>query len=375
MAKKKAAVRKTDSIADFMQEVNGAYGQTVVSLRNSRRISSIRRTSTGIFDLDVATGGGWPVGRSILIIGEFSTGKTELATQAAISMSQYDKATRKRLTEVEDGEPCRTLFVDFENALDEDWVNLKGFDTSINPVCQPDSANQGVDIIDRAIAENHFGLIIVDSISSMSPAIEIEKSADEAIMGAHAKLVNSAYRKWVRSQLEVQMRGEHPATIIALNHPREKIGFVMGDPRVIPHGKKQQEASSVIVWLKTQSYDASNKQATGLTSVALGGNLYKNKTHVPRQNFECDLYLRDAGPEHPKGSIDNIKPLLKRAKDQEIIRKSTKKSTGWVCMGMEVPTLKKIEERCRREPAFMQRLWDVTVKKITGYDAKEGRTV
>lgn len=376
MAKKKAAPEKTESIEAFMESVNGTYGQTVVSKKSTRRTNTTRRTSTGLFDLDIALGGGWPVGRNALIVGEYSTGKTEIAIRAAITMAQYDKKTRKRLSEVENGEPCRTLMVDFENALDEDWVNLKGFDTEVNPVCWPDSAGQGVDIIDRAIIENHFGLIIVDSVSAMTPALEIERSADDnAMMGAQAKLVNMAFRKWVTSQTAVQMRGEYPATIIALNHPREKIGFVMGDPRIIPHGKKQAEASSIILWLGQHSYDAANKDSVGLASVELKGNVQKNKTYVPRQNFTSTLYLRDAGEDHPKGSVDNIKPLIARAKDQNIIRKSEKKANAWACMGSVYPTQKAIANRLKAEPEFMQKLWDATVKSLTGYDATAGRTV
>lgn len=376
MAKKKAAKReRTNSVEEWMTKANTAYKTTVAATAGMERKNRTRRFSTGSLELDIASGGGWPVGKNILGVGKYSTGKTEIATRAAIAVAQYDKKTMKRLFEVEDGEPCRTLVADFENTFDTEWSKLKGFDVEKNPICLFDCGAQGVDVITDAIEENHFGLIIVDSIGTMIPTLEIEKSAEDANVGAHAKLVNGAYRRWVSAQTRVSMRGEIPATIIALNHPSVAIGILFGDNRVIPHGEGQTKYSSMIFWMNSHSYDADNKDSVGLTSTEIKGNFTKNKTYVPRQNFAYRLYLRDAGEEHPKGSIDNETPLVKRALDNGIIRKSEKKANAWACMGKVYSTQKLIKERIREDDEFRRELWDAVVKKITGYDAKEGRTV
>ena len=355
------------TVSDFMAIVNTTYKRPLMACgEKGKWVLNCPRFSSGILSLDEALGGGWPFGKLILIGGEFSTGKTEIALNAVISVQEYDHHTRVHKLLMPEGKtftPGRVLWIDAENSFDRDWAVSKGVDISHHVFARTESAEEAIDIVKVAANQNLFDLIIIDSIAQMTPMTELEESSESWQMGLSARLMNKAYRVWNASlaRRSANMMGGGPA-IIALNQMRYKIGMVYGDPRVLPGGQQQIYCSSIILYTKSATYDS--KEQAEMESVELGGIIYKNKTAVPRQNYSFSLQLKN-GEDMKAGQLDNEKQLVKRGKELKLVVKNV--GTGYTFAGTEYRTLEELENACRNNATLRFKLWRSVVTISTGY--------
>lgn len=173
MVEKKAAPKALD-----------AYTKSGVLMRGDDARLDITRVSSGLPQLDAILGGGFAYGRNVLCVGPESTGKTVLA--------QYLVASQQR---AENGrEEC--LLVDTEMSYDRDWWKVSGVDTSKLDVAQPYSGEQAIDIIVAAMTSNpKLGVVVLDSIATLSPTAIQEKASGERTVASLANLVTAMYQK------------------------------------------------------------------------------------------------------------------------------------------------------------------------------------
>lgn len=217
--------------AEFIEKLNKELGQGAATCGTATsQTMNVSRFSSNIVELDHALGGGWPFGRISVVAGEYSTGKSEIALQACASIVNYDHRTKKHKYLFSEKElpsfvPGTAMYVDVEGAFDPVWAALKGFDVNHHILVRPESAEQAIDAISFAIDNNQVDLIILDSIAQMTPAKEIETSAEDWQMGLAARMNNKACRKWM-SLLMARSRvpGGAPA-LLMLNQFRLKIGL------------------------------------------------------------------------------------------------------------------------------------------------------
>ena len=316
----------TDRAKNFIATINKGYGCQVAEVGGKFSALNIPRYSSGILSLDVALGGGWPFGKISVTAGEYSTGKTLLSIKACQSVENYDHATKLHKDYVKDNfEPGTALVVDMENSWDMVWAKANGFDADRHVVARPEYSQQAADIITRAIRENTFDLIIVDSIAEMTPSEEIEESSEDWQMGLAARVNNKAIRRWNGSLRKMTSQGTVGPHIMMVNQFRMKLGMVFGDPRTLPGGKAQEFCSSIIVYTKSQKYEDTASKEIG--SGKYRGVVWKNKTYVTRQNYEFNMYLRDC-EEGITGKVDNEKQLVKMAKKYRLLVKDKKWKFG-----------------------------------------------
>lgn len=361
------ANKQIATVGDFMAIVNATYKRPLMASGDKGKwVLNCPRFSSGIISLDEALGGGWPFSKLILVGGEFSTGKTEIAINAMISVQNYDHDTRVHKLLMPEGKkftPGRCLWIDAENSFDREWAAKKGVDIANHVFARTESAEEAIDIVKVAANQNLFDLIIIDSIAQMTPTTEIEESSENWQMGLAARLMNKAYRVWNASlaKRSANIMGGGPA-IIALNQMRYKIGMVYGDPRVLPGGQQQIYCSSIILYTRANTYNS--KEEAEMESVALGGIVYKNKTAIPRQNYEFSLQLKD-GEGQKAGELDNCKQLVKRGKELKLITKNA--GTGYTFAGIEYRTLEELENACKNNAILNFKLWRSIVTISTGY--------
>ena len=236
--------------------------------------------------LNRALGGGFPYGRQVLLWGSKSSAKSSLCLQM-IGMAQKE------------GKLC--AWVDAEMSYDEEWAKSLGVDTTQLIYSEARSIN---DMVDVGVALLHAGvdLIVIDSISSLLPAVYFEKDSDELKsldqtkqIGAESKDLKHA---WL--MLNYANNREKPALIVAISQARNNIQatYTQAAPT---GGLTTQFMSSTIVKLFSSSSDSQAIKA----KIQIGDKLIEqkvgrkvrwevlnSKTSAPGDSAEYDFYYR-----------------------------------------------------------------------------------
>jgi recombination protein RecA len=236
--------------------------------------------------LNRALGGGFPYGRQVLLWGSKSSAKSSLCLQM-IGMAQKE------------GKLC--AWVDAEMSYDEEWAQKLGVDTSQLIYSEARSIN---DMVDVGVALLHAGvdLIVIDSISSLLPAVYFEKDSDELKaldqtkqIGAESKDLKHA---WL--MLNYANNREKPALIIAISQARNNIQatYTQSAPT---GGLTTQFMSSTIVKLFSSSSDSQAikgkiKVGDKIIEQKIGRKVrwevLNSKTSAPGDSAEYDFYYR-----------------------------------------------------------------------------------
>lgn len=137
----------------------------------------VHKQATPSIGLNVALRGGFAYGRQVLIYGSKSAGKSTFCLQM-IADAQHD------------GKVC--AWIDAENSFDPEWAARLGVDIDKLIVSRAHKINDAVDIGCKLL-EAGVDILVIDSISSMLPAVFFEKKgelkdlADTKQMGADAR--------------------------------------------------------------------------------------------------------------------------------------------------------------------------------------------
>ena len=208
-----------------LTQIEKNYGAGAIQQLGKSSNQKIETISTGSLTLDVALGGGGlPKGRVIEIYGPESSGKTTLALHA-IAESQREGGV--------------AAFVDAEHALDPKYAKSLGVDIDNLFVCQPDSGEMALDIVDQLVRSNAVDIVVVDSVAALVPRAELEGEMSDSSIGLQARLMSKAMRKITGSL------GKSQTTVIFLNQLRSKIGVLYGSPEITSGGNALKFYASV----------------------------------------------------------------------------------------------------------------------------------
>ena len=245
-----------DSRLDIvLKQIDKKYGKGTV-IRGSQ-YPDLPRFSSGIFSLDVEIGGGIPRGRILIMTGNESTGKTTVAKKVLATAQntcaecgshyQADKETGEwQCPRCKDGgRPFKGFYCDIEGTFDPRWFEALGGHPEDLYLFQPEFAEQAVDVIEAVIRTGEVDIVVIDSIAMMSPAVEIEKSAEDQLMGTHAKLVNRMIRAIQAGFNSLGTANTHKPTVLLINQLREKVGVMFGNTRRCREERGQSFASSI----------------------------------------------------------------------------------------------------------------------------------
>jgi recombination protein RecA len=236
--------------------------------------------------LNRALGGGFPYGRQVLLWGSKSSAKSSLCLQT-IGLAQRQ------------GKLC--AWIDAEMSYDEEWAQKLGVDTSQLIYSEARSINDMVDV-GVALLQAGVDLIVIDSISSLLPAVYFEKDSDELKaldqtkqIGAESKDLKHA---WL--MLNYANNREKPALIIAISQARNNIQatYTQAAPT---GGLTTQFMSSTIVKLfssgsDSQAIKSKIKSGDKLIEQKVGRKVrwevLNSKTSAPGDSAEYDFYYR-----------------------------------------------------------------------------------
>lgn len=313
-----------DSRLDIvLKQIDKKYGKGTVILGS--QYPKQPRFSSGIFSLDAEIGGGIPRGRILIMTGNESTGKTTTAKRILASAQNtcaecgtpfraHPETGEWCCPNCKDGgRPFKCFYCDIEGAFDPVWFESLGGSADDLFLFQPEFAEQAVDVVEAVVRTGEVDILVLDSIAMLSPAVEIEKSAEDQLMGNHAKLVNRLMRALQSAFNSLGTENKHKPTVLLINQLREKVGVMFGSKDTMPGGRGQSFASSITLKFfarpSERIYESvGDKKAVGQQ---IRFNVDKNKTHPPHKSGIFTLYT-DESEEYGvhKGKVDNVLSIV-----------------------------------------------------------------
>jgi protein RecA len=201
--------------------------------------AGLRFISSGCTLVDCALGGGWAIGRVANLVGDRSTAKTALATEALANfLEQYPTGG--------------AAYRDTEAAFDQEYARAMGipvekidFGDDKNPLLTVEDFARDFDkFLDTQIKADKPGLYVLDSLDALSDEVEMEQEFGKATFGmAKAKLLSTLFRKMARKIEQSQV------LLLIVSQVRDNIGVTFGEKHRRSGGKALDFYCSQIVWL------------------------------------------------------------------------------------------------------------------------------
>ncbi len=290
------------------------------------------RLPSGVFAIDYATGGGFPIWGTSCLWGPESGGKTSIGSNAikmaslicweCFNLIDYCTCKAKPLK-------LESVWADVEGTLDRDWVNAIGGDPEKYSVILADYGEQYSNISDNVLKADNCGLLVVDSLAALVPAAEMEAAAEDDFYALQARMIGRMVRKLKQRLIRERKRG-HPCCIIFTNQLRMKIGQKFGDPETMSGGHGMKHEFSLLLRCV--------KKALNETDKTKYVDKKRKKNQAIRHSFairkEKILTLSNVGEyirvvenipslDLKKGMIDDMGTVMTYAKEYDIVRKGS----------------------------------------------------
>ena len=266
MTKKKDG-DKQKALDSALAQIERQFGKgSIMKMGADNPAQEIEATSTGSIGLDIALGiGGIPKGRIVEIYGPESSGKTTLTLHCIAE-------------EQKKGGVC--AFVDAEHALDPIYARKLGVDLDELLISQPDTGEQGLEIVDTLVRSGAVSMVVVDSVAALTPKSELEGDMGDSSVGVQARLMSQAMRKLTGS---INRSG---CTVIFINQIRMKIGVMFGSPETTSGGNALKFYSSVRMDIRRIGSIKDRDEIVGNETRV---KIVKNKVAPPFKVVEFDI--------------------------------------------------------------------------------------
>jgi recombination protein RecA len=292
----------------LMNKINKKFGDNAIRVASELRdADGIERIPTASVSLDIALGGGIPVGRFIELSGALSSTKT---TQTLHIIKHFQEA----------GYTC-ALF-DIEGTTEISYMEKIGVNVEELYLIHPDGQEECQQMIIDLQREGAIDLAVVDSIEALAPTKEVEKEMEDSMqVGMRATLLGELFRKWTSVNNRLSRENKQPLTLIGINQLREK-PMTMGDPEYTPGGRAKGFYSSVNIRLRKSDWivegTGKNKTVVGQT---IKFKISKNKTATPFRTGEFDFYMEENEAEVKSAFNDNFKEIIIEAIAWDLIER------------------------------------------------------
>ncbi len=280
-------------MADFsklISNIDKRFGKEAIVKKHS----DVECISTGILSLDIALGGGIPKGRIIELYGWESSGKTTLALTIVKEIQKLGLAAG---------------YVDMEHAMDLVYANNLGVDTDIESgkwiMSQPDCGEDAMEIAREMLRCEGIGIVVVDSVTALTPKAVIAGEAGDAKMGLQARLMSSMIPTMS------PIAAKSGCIVLFIGQLREKIGVMFGNPVTTTGGNALKFYASQRMEIAKST---TNKDGDEAISNKTRVKVTKNKVAPPFRKCEFDIEFGSG--------IDKEKDLIDIAVELEIIKKA-----------------------------------------------------
>ncbi|DBB11044.1 TPA: hypothetical protein ACH3X3_006516 [Trebouxia sp. C0006] len=257
---------KAKALEQVMKDLNSRFGRGTVMQLGNAEPQKMECIPSGALTLDIALGGGFPKGRIIEVYGPESSGKTTLALHAMAAVQRAGGTA---------------LLVDAEHAFDAQYSKRAGLDTEKLMLCQPDSGEMALEVVDQTVRSNAVDIICVDSVAALVPRAEIEGEMGAHQVGTQARLMSQALRKLTANASKCN------CTILFLNQLRHKVGVVYGNPEITSGGQALKFYASVRLEVRRKQ-TVEDSAGVGI-GIKVKAKVVKNKCAPPYKIAEFDI--------------------------------------------------------------------------------------
>ena len=249
-----------------LSQIERQFGKGAIIKMGDQPREIIPAVSTGSLSLDIALGiGGLPYGRIIEIYGPESSGKTTMCLSVMAQAQKQGKTV---------------AIVDAEHALDPLYAEKLGVDLDSLLVSQPDTGEQGLEIVDSLVRSGAVDVVVVDSVAALTPRAEIEGDMGDHHVGLQARLMSQALRK-----LTANVKNAN-CMVIFINQIRMKIGVMFGNPETTTGGNALKFYSSVRLDIRRTGAVKNGDEVVGNETRV---KVVKNKVAPPFKQAEFQI--------------------------------------------------------------------------------------
>ena len=293
MAKK---AEQTNTFEQALEKLNKQYGVGTLLALDSKTTGEYDVFSTGSIGFDYKTlgVGGFVRGKMYELMGWEGTGKSTICGHAVASCQ---------------AQGGKVVFIDGEHAVDKNYFEALGVDTSKMLISQPSSGEEGFNIAVEVMSTGEVDLIIIDSDSSLIPKAVLDGEVGDHAIGKKARLNSSAYPK-IKS-----IAHDTNTCVIVISQYREKIGVMFGNPTTTQGGHALKFYSDVRIEVARSLMKDGQEVIGNLTKV----KATKNKMSPPYQKSEFEI-IYGVG-------IDRVQETLNLLHEYELGRKYGKTYT------------------------------------------------
>lgn len=146
-------------------------------------------------------------------------------------VSKGNKQASLDLDEITDRGPKKILYIDLEHSFDADWANKLGIEPGTIDIMQPPDvvAEDLLQTVQELIETGELGLVVLDSIPSLTTRQELDKKYGERTVASLAGLLTVFFRKII------PLLSRYECTLLIINQVRDN----MDNPYVVntPGGK------------------------------------------------------------------------------------------------------------------------------------------
>lgn len=325
----------TSKFQEALDKLNKAYGVGTILTLDSKTSGDYDVISTGSIGFDYVTlgTGGFVKGKMYELMGWEGTGKSTVCGHA-VAECQKKGGT--------------VLYIDGEHAVDKNYFEAIGVDTTKLLIAQPSCGEEGFNIAMEMINTGDIDLIIIDSDSSLIPKKQLDGEVGDSTIGHKSRLNSNAYPK-LKSALST-----NNVCLIVISQYREKIGVMFGNPTTTQGGHALKFYSDVRIEVSKSLAKEGDVTYGNITKV----KATKNKMCPPYRLSQFEIVYGEG--------IDKVGEILDLINEFEVGRKYGKTMT----FNDVKYDLEEFKRMIVDNPEFYQDIKTTIVNKIKNADIK-----